>query len=469
MRESSEHSPITEALLRDYREADLNLRVRQGKVAAVLVMVLVPACIGLDWFVYPGLVGPFFVARLLCDVVTVPFFVALFFPIGRRHVRLCANASVAAAAIAICWMIYASHGAASPYYAGLNLVIIGACLLFPYRLWEAIAFGGFVLLCYVVASVWHRVVPPGFQGAGVHAANWPLKSTLPNNLYFITITIILCATANFYSARRRFEDFRLRHDLDVNNRQLEAAITKLQQTEVQLVQSEKMNALGKLSAGLLHEVNNPLNYTFMALQIAEQEAAGNAGLEETLSDIHQGMERIKAVIADLRTFAYPSKVNDAEPLKLADALTTALRLTAHELGTIEVVQSGVEGAVVLGAKTQVMHVLMNLLVNAGHAVSAPGLGRKPRIEVQCTTRDDGRMEIAVLDNGVGVRPDDLSKLLDPFFTTKGPGKGTGLGLSICHTIVQNHGGRIVVTSEHGQWTRVAFDLPVAPRQLEVCA
>jgi two-component system sensor histidine kinase PhcS len=469
MRDASDRSTITDALLRDYREADLSLRVRQGKVAAVLVLVLVPACIGLDWFVYPELMRPFFAARLACDAVTLPFFIALFFPIGRRYVGVCANASVAAAAVAICWMIYASQGAASPYYAGLNLVIIGACLLFPYRLWEAIAFASFVLVSYVIACVWHRVSPPGFETAGIHPDSWPLKSTLPNNLYFIVLTSVLCATANFYSARRRFQDFVLRHDLDTNNRRLESTITRLKETEVQLVQSEKMNALGKLSAGLLHEVNNPLNYTFMALQIAEQEAAGHAGLEETLGDIHQGMERIKSVIADLRTFAYPSKVNDAEPLRLSDALTTALRLTAHELGQIEVVQAGVRDTVVLGAKTQVMHVLMNLLVNAGHAVSVPGLGRTPRIEVRCTALGE-RMEVAVLDNGVGVRPADLPKLLDPFFTTKEPGKGTGLGLSICHTIVRNHGGKIVVTSEHGQWTRVAFDLPIAPRRpSEVCA
>ncbi len=468
MRDASDDTINAETLLRDYREADLNLRVRQGKVAAVLVLVLVPACIGLDWFVYPDLMRPFFAARLACDVVTLPFLVALFFPIGKRHVRLCANASVAAAAVAICWMIYASQGAASPYYAGLNLVIIGACLLFPYRMWEAVAFASFVIACYVAACVLHRTNPPTLGGAGLHPDSWPLKSTLPNNLYFIIITGVLCATANFYSARRRFDDFVLRHDLDTNNRKLETAITKLQDTEVQLVQSEKMNALGKLSAGLLHEVNNPLNYTFMALQIAEQEAAGNAGLEETLGDIHQGMERIKAVIADLRAFAYPSRLNDVEPLRVSEVLNAGLRLTAHELGDVVVEQEGVEGVTVLGAKTQIMHVLMNLLINSAHAVKEPGLGRMPKIQVQCRAVGD-RLEVSVWDNGVGVRAADLPRLLDPFFTTKEPGQGTGLGLSICHTIVENHGGKIVITSEHGSWTRVAFDLPMAPRPTEVCA
>ena len=159
-------------------------------------------------------------------------------------------------------------------------------------------------------------------------------STLCNNLYFLVATAVICVASCHFSARRRFEDFRLRHELDANNRQLAATLAKLQETEVQLVQSEKMNALGKLSAGLLHEVNNPLNFTFMALQVAQQEAGDNADLKETLADIQQGMARIRGVISDLRSFAYPSRLNDAEPFHIAESLTTALRLTAHELGTI---------------------------------------------------------------------------------------------------------------------------------------
>src|SRR6185312_11768261 len=108
-------------------------------------------------------------------------------------------------------------------------------------------------------------------------------------LYFLSLTALVCVTACYYSGMRRFEDFRLRHELDVNNKELASTLKKLQETEVQLVQSEKMNALGKLSAGLLHEVNNPLNFTFMALQMAEQEAEGNASLQDTLKDIGQGM------------------------------------------------------------------------------------------------------------------------------------------------------------------------------------
>jgi two-component system NtrC family sensor kinase len=137
-----------------------------------------------------------------------------------------------------------------------------------------------------------------------------------------------------------------------------------------------------------------------------------------------------------------------------------LRLTAHELGDIPIEQSGVDGVRVLGSKTQIVHVLMNLLMNSAHALKDKPLGRAPRITLECTPKDE-RLAITVGDNGTGVAAADMPRLFEPFFTTKGPGKGTGLGLSICHTIISNHGGEISITSEHGLWARVTFDLQLA--------
>ena len=225
-----------------------------------------------------------------------------------------------------------------------------------------------------------------------------------------------------------------------------------------------MNALGKLSAGLLHEINNPLNFTFMALQLAQQDAVENPSLTETLNDIGEGMNRIKTVIADLRAFAYPTQHSDLSTFPLDDALNSALRLTTHELGSIKVDRSAMEAKVALGSATQISHVFMNVLVNAAHALKAASKEQGGIIKISSTT-SNGRVRISIRDNGCGVAPENLPKLLDPFFTTKAPGQGMGLGLSICHTIVKNHGGSIDVTSEIGQWTEVAFELsaPVAAR------
>jgi signal transduction histidine kinase len=254
----------------------------------------------------------------------------------------------------------------------------------------------------------------------------------------------------------------LEEEVRRRNRDLEQTLKKLKETEVQLIQSEKMNALGKLSAGLLHEINNPLNYTFMALDLAREQGSNVPDLPETLKDIGEGMTRIRDVVTDLRAFAYPSKLSAIEPFSLDDALSSATRLAAHELNEITLVRQGTDREA-LGSKTQIVHVLMNLLINSAQATKAVEQDRPPQVCVRAAARE-GRLAISVRDNGQGVNPKDLSRLMEPFFTTKDPGQGMGLGLSICHTIVTNHGGRILVASEQGTWTEVTFDLPLADQK-----
>jgi two-component system sensor histidine kinase PhcS len=455
---------VTIALRKAYQTFYLGLRVRQAKICFSLAMLLVPACIGLDYFVYPKLAWPMFKARLWCDLAMLPCFLVLFTQAGQKRVRWLDSAPLLLAAVAICWMIYMAEGALSPYYAGLNIVIAAAILLIPYTLPEAIAVCGFVGCCYVVACLLHRYYPPGSAAPESFSPLTTIK-TLINNFYFLGMTALIALTSCHYSSVRRFAEFRLRHELDENNIALAATLKKLQETEVQLVQSEKMNALGKLSAGLLHEINNPLNFTFMALQIAEQDAGENSGLKETLADIHQGMTRIRTVISDLRGFAYPSKLSDSEEFLLGDALVTAKRLVASELGDITVDDAAAQQCKALGTKTQIVHVFMNLLINSVQAMKGKNLARTPQISIACVPVGE-RLRISVRDNGTGVKAADLPRLFEPFFTTKSPGEGTGLGLSICHTIVQNHGGTISVSSEEGKWTEVTFDLslPMAMRK-----
>jgi two-component system, sensor histidine kinase PhcS len=453
--------PLGEA----YHKADALLRVRQAKICSVLAMILVPACFGLDYFVYPDLVWRIFVGRILCDLVLLPCFLLLFTRWGLNHVRFLGNAPPLVPAFTICWMIYITEGVLSPYYAGLNIVMVGVILLIPYTLKEAGLICAIVVTCYAAVCVVHRMTMPGNPH---HATAPPGASSFINNIYFLSMTTVLALAACHYTSRRRFEEFRLRYELDVNNQELATTLTKLKDTEVQLVQSEKMNALGKLSAGLLHEVNNPLNFTFMALQVAQQEAADNPGLRDTLKDIDDGMKRIRTVVSDLRAFAYPTDHMNLEEISLDDALTQALRLTAHELGTIPVDREGIKGRRAIGAGVQITHVFMNLLVNSAHALKTKTTERSPFIKIYCTERN-GRLEVAVRDNGVGVARENLPKLLDPFFTTKAPGEGMGLGLSICHTIVKNHGGTMRIESELGHWTEVAFDLPLAQASMRSAA
>ncbi|MBZ0135738.1 MAG: response regulator [Planctomycetes bacterium] len=248
--------------------------------------------------------------------------------------------------------------------------------------------------------------------------------------------------------------------LRATNRDLENTLRSLRQTEAQLIQSEKINALGTLSAGLLHEINNPLNFTMTAVQIAQAELkVGEDELRETLGDIDQGMKRIRDIVSDLRSFAYPERAANQTDFDVAKAVQVALRLTAHEMKDCRVNTSVSPGLVAHGAQNQVVQVLINLLTNAAKATLKTA-GKRAREIFVSACDSNGRAVIKVRDNGGGISEAARSKVFDPFYTTGEPGQGMGLGLSICHTIVKTHGGSISIQSQEGDWTEVSFDLPL---------
>ena len=267
----------------------------------------------------------------------------------------------------------------------------------------------------------------------------------------------------------------LQHSLRQRNHELAEALKQLRLAESQLIQSEKMNALGSLAAGLLHEINNPLNHTLMAIGFARQcfeqlrstdadladtVAEGTDEILESLQDIEDGMKRIGEVIADLRAFAHPEAAGLAKAFGFQLAIDTALRFTARELTGVCVEVEVAPEATVMGAQTHITQVLVNLFVNAAHALKPTRDTRRPELVVDADIRD-GRLAVTVRDNGCGIDDDIIPHVFEPFFTTRDVGEGTGLGLSVCHTIVENHGGTLSVSSKPDCWTEFHFDLPLA--------
>ncbi len=256
---------------------------------------------------------------------------------------------------------------------------------------------------------------------------------------------------------------RLEEDLRKRNTELSEALRRLQETEAQLIQTEKMKALGSLAAGMLHEINNPLNYALTALHVARQWAEGSGeDLLEVLDDAQEGMGRIRDIVSSLRDFACPSDETLGQRFDFTEALDAALRLVSHEAASVEITRDVDSPCPVVGAKTQIILLLVNLLTNSLHALGQVK-DRRPEIAVRARA-DGGRLRVTVRDNGPGIDPETISRIFDPFFTSKDVGDGLGLGLSICHTIVRNHGGRIEARSQPGEWTEVIFDLPLADRE-----
>jgi signal transduction histidine kinase len=257
-------------------------------------------------------------------------------------------------------------------------------------------------------------------------------------------------------------------ELEASNTELGTALTELQSAQVQLVQSEKMASLGRLVAGVAHEINNPVSFissSIPALQRRLEKAGYDASpdLERVLGEAREivevmarGAERTAAIVKDLRSF---SRLNEAarKPSDLNAGLDVSLRLlesqwrdriTLHRaFGTLPLVDCD---------PGQVNQVFMNLLANACEAAVA-GRGN-----IWVTTHAVGTdVVVTVRDDGHGIAPDALGRVFDPFFTTKDVGAGTGLGLAISQGIVAAHGGRIDVESVPGAGATFRVILPVS--------
>jgi PAS domain S-box-containing protein len=238
--------------------------------------------------------------------------------------------------------------------------------------------------------------------------------------------------------------------------------------------AERLTSLGTLAAGVAHEVNNPLSFVMSNIDFALTElrkvkrANGAedsfAELEQALSEALVGAERVKQIVADLRSFARPTTTRP-DRQNVNRVLQSAIDMTAPEVRTRATLFTELgEIPNVMGNETRLSQVFVNLLLNAAHACASPGAAGK---EIYVRTRVDpnGRVVIEIEDRGCGMSPEIKARIFDPFFTTKEPGLGTGLGLAICHGIVTSFSGDITVDSREGVGTTFTVSLPAAPESL----
>jgi PAS domain S-box-containing protein len=238
-------------------------------------------------------------------------------------------------------------------------------------------------------------------------------------------------------------------------------ITEQQALEAQLIQSEKMAAVGTLVSGIAHELNNPLtSIAGLSEFLLEQSAAGIG--REHLRVINEQAERAGHIVRDLLTFARKGPVARAA-VDLGDVVQRSVGLMAYELK-----RRGVTAEIVVtpglpsvhGDRHQLQQVALNLLGNAVHAVAdlAPGAPRGVAVRVQLA---QGRVVLRVTDTGPGISDEVQAQMFSPFFTTKAPGEGTGLGLFVSYGIAEAHGGTLTVESRPGHGATLVLSLPAA--------
>jgi len=242
-------------------------------------------------------------------------------------------------------------------------------------------------------------------------------------------------------------------------------VTEQQALETQLVQSEKLAAVGQLVSGVAHELNNPLtSIAGLSEFLLEQKELGKKDRGH-LHVIQEQAERAGRIVRNLLTFARKGSA-ERVPVDLNDVIRRTLSLTAYDLKLKDItVERELSGALpeVFGDRHGLQQVVLNLVTNAAQAVGENPRERPRTITV--STWFDGQVHLRVADTGPGI-PDEIAQsVFTPFFTTKEPGKGTGLGLSITYSIVESHSGQITLeprSARGGGGTAFRVDLPPAP-------
>lgn len=228
--------------------------------------------------------------------------------------------------------------------------------------------------------------------------------------------------------------------------------------EMQIAQADKLASLGQLSAGVAHEINNPMGIILGYTQLLLREEAPDSEKHSDLKIIEKHVKNCKAIVEDLLSFSRSSKTEEKNH-KIHVIIDEVLNFVKQhsEVEHLEIIRRyDEEVPVILLDEKKIKQVFINLIMNASHAIGGSGT-----IEI-CTNYDqlNESIQVQVSDSGYGISKTDLKRIFDPFFTTKPTGEGTGLGLSVSYGIIKNHGGEITVESEPGQGSTFTVILPV---------
>jgi signal transduction histidine kinase len=371
----------------------------------------------------------------------------------------------------IAWLTYRYGGLHLSVFSFFIFVILASGLLLGSR-WA---------VGYTAASTIYGFLLLYFEKKGVIATF--IES--PEEVLYILIPSFITTAVLVYLYNRDMTGSmkRIRSDaaqLAETNTRLITEISARERLETQLVQAQKMEAVGTLAGGIAHDFNNILmaiiGFTEMALSGAEK----GTTLHEDLTEVLVAGNRAKDLVGQILTFSRQSD-QDRKAIQVKPIVHEALKLLRASLpATIEIAPNLESNAVVKGDPIQIQQALMNLCTNAGYAMRETG-GRL-EVELKEVTLDSAQaagfpeitpgqyLKLTVSDTGPGMSPEILERIFEPFFTTKSKEEGTGLGLSVVHGIVKGHQGAVRVSSKPGEGAVFTIYLPVfeeSPEQ-EIC-
>ncbi|AYF55093.1 PAS domain S-box protein [Clostridium botulinum] len=295
--------------------------------------------------------------------------------------------------------------------------------------------------------------------------------------------------------------------LDKKNKELDKALKLLKQTQVKLLREDKMVCIGQLSAGIAHEINNPLGFvmsnfntlkkyvrhfkeTLESYRMIKQELQLKFGeninkeieylnkiekknkidfiiddLEEMFNDTSAGLERVRKIIYALRNFAHENNNGDLQQYDLNEGIENTLIIVKNEIKYTSQLKLNLTNIPLIKAKpNEINQCILNIIINASYAIKEK-ISKEEKYNqgniLISTTYDESYVYCSIEDDGIGIPYNIKNKIFEPFFTTKPIGKGTGLGLSITYEIIKNtHKGELIIESEENIGTKITIKLPI---------
>jgi signal transduction histidine kinase len=285
--------------------------------------------------------------------------------------------------------------------------------------------------------------------------------------------IVAASILGLYSrerGRRRAEQA-LQKSYEEMDQRIRTATAKNIALQVETLKAAHLASIGKLAAGVAHEINNPINGIINYARILSNKSVKGSAENEVAERISKEGKRIAGIVKSLLSFARDNK-EEKKSVRVENILHEALILTESQMRKEGVqIRIGLpDGLPAIAANPQqIQQVFMNIINNAQYALNQryPGEHEDKVLDITCeeTAAQEGPfVRVTFHDRGIGIAHDALDKIMHPFYSTKPKGEGTGLGLSISHGIIADHGGRLAVESIQGAYTKVLVDLPAAERQ-----
>lgn len=333
------------------------------------------------------------------------------------------------------------------YFAG----VVATCVAFSRRR----QVGSTLHLGYLVGFA----IFVGTAANDVLVTNGDLKFLFLADLGFLSVVLPMTAE----TVGRFLQDARRLSELSTHlTEEIEIRTQERDEAHQAWIEAERQAALGRLAAGVGHEINNPLTYLRLNVELLGEWGRANdasAELMESIESALDGADRIRRVVDALRAYSRP-ETGQLVPIAPELVTQTALRVTGHQLRQAGTLETTFDPApAVLGDESKLVQAIVSLLVQAAASLSLGGSEREGKIAVRVGTSRTGQAEIEVADNGPGISREDLRRVTQPYFTTHASMAGVGLGLFLAHGVAQQMGGVLDVESEVGKGTLARLTLP----------